>query len=83
MHVVYAQKAAAQLAALPADIQKRIAKKMRFYAAQEEPLRFAKRLTDYREGDFAFRVGMYRLTFDVVQNIIYILKVEKRDKSYD
>ena len=72
-----------QFEALPKSVQKRIAEKMRFYGRQEDPLKFAKRLTDYREGEYRFRIGKYRLTFDVKNNAIHILKIEKRDKAYD
>jgi len=74
MEIFYTDKAAKQLENLPRQIQKRIVEKMRFYAKQENPLKFAKRLSDYREGEFRFRVGEYRLIFDVIKNKIYILK---------
>ena len=83
MNIFYTHKAASQLRKLPSPIQKRIAKKMRFYIEQDEPLKFAKRLTDYREGEFRFRVGDYRAVFDVKDNTIYILKIDKRDQIYD
>ena len=56
---------------------------MRFYENHENPLQFAEHLTDYREGEFRFRVGDFRLTFDVKKNIIYILQIGKRDKIYN
>lgn len=83
MKIFYTNKAAAQLENLPHLVQKRIIKKMRFYANQKNPLKFAKPLVDYREGEFRFRVGKYRLIFDVKNNAIYILKIAKRDKIYD
>ena len=83
MKFLYTNRAAKQLKDLPASIQKRIVEKMRFYAAQKDPLKFAKHLTDFREGKFCFRIGDYRLTFDVIKDAIYILKVAKRDKIYE
>ena len=56
---------------------------MRFYIEQGQPLKFAKRLTDYREGEFRFRIGYYRVVFDVKDNTIYIIKIDKRDQAYD
>lgn len=47
MEVFYTHKAARQFEKLPKNIQKRIAEKMRFYAAQKNPLKFAEPLTDY------------------------------------
>lgn len=83
MKIFYTSKAAKQLEGLPHSIQRRIVDKMRFYVKQKNPLRFAKRLTDYREGEFRFRIVDYRLIFDTKDDSIYILKVAKRDKIYD
>lgn len=83
MDIFYTDKAAAQLKNLPRLIQKRIVQKMRFYANQKNPLKFAKSLVDNREGEFRFRIGKYRLIFDVQDNAIYVLKIAKRDKIYD
>ena len=83
MRAFYTYKAAEQLKNLPRSVQKRIIEKMRFYAIQDNPLKFAEHFTDYREGEFRFRVGDYRAIFDVKGNTIYILKIRKRDKAYD
>jgi len=83
MKIFYTHKAAEKLENLPHPIQRRIVEKMRFYANQKNPLKFAKHLTDFKEGEFCFRVGDYRLIFDVIKAAIYILKIDKRDKIYD
>jgi len=82
MEINYTRKASVNLENLPQDVQKRIAKKMRFYAKQENPLKFAERLTETKEGDFRFRIGNYRIIFDVINNKIFILAIRKRDKAY-
>ena len=82
MEVFYTRKSAKQLKSLPHSIQKRIVEKMRFYASQNDPLKFAEHLSDRREGEFRFRVGDYRLIFDVRANVIYVLKIDRRDKVY-
>jgi mRNA interferase RelE/StbE len=82
MKIFYVHKAAKQLRDLPRLIQKRIIEKMRFYAKQDNPLKFAEHLTDYKEGEFRFRVGDYRIIFDVDEDTIYVLKIKKRDKAY-
>ncbi len=46
-------------------------------------MKFAKRITDYREGEFRFRIGKWRILFDVKKETIYVLKIDNRDKSYD
>ncbi|MBI3458924.1 type II toxin-antitoxin system RelE/ParE family toxin [Candidatus Azambacteria bacterium] len=82
MKFSYTNKAAKQLESLEFSIQKRIISKMRFYAIQENPLKFAEHLTDYREGEFRFRIGKYRLTFDARDQELFILNIELRDKVY-
>ena len=82
MDVFYTQKSVKQLKSLPHSIQKRIVEKMRFYANQNNSLKFAEHLSDRREGEFRFRVGNYRLIFDVRANVIYVLKIDRRDKVY-
>ena len=82
MEIFYTYRASKQLGILPKAIQKRIASKMRFYASQKNPIEFAERLTDRRDGQFRFRVGMYRLIFDVINGKIYILNIGKRDSIY-
>lgn len=83
MEIFYTQKAAKQFKNLPHLIQKRIVEKMRFYASQNDPLKFAKHLSDNHEGEFRFRIGDYRLIFDVRDNVIYVLKIDRRDKIYE
>lgn len=83
MKIFYTHKADRQLRSLPRIVQKRIARKMRFFVAQDDPLHFAERLTDYRYGEFRFRIGDYRVTFDMKNNTIFVLKVGKRDNVYD
>ncbi len=82
MNIFYSHRAAKEFAALPRHEQKRVAVKMRFYIRQSDPLAFAERLTDYREGQFRFRIGKYRVTFDVRDNTIFVLKVGRRDEIY-
>lgn len=82
MKIYYTYRAARQLAALPRFVQKRIAEKMRFFGEQNDPLEFAEPLTDYREGEYRFRIGNYRVTFDVAHGTIVVLKVGKRDQIY-
>ena len=61
MEVFYSHKAAGQLRKLSKSFQKHIIEKMRFYASQKDPLKFARRMVDYREGEYRFRIGDYRV----------------------
>jgi len=58
MIIFYTHKAAKQLKDLPRVVQKRIVEKMRFYAKQDSPLKFAEHLTDYR-----YRLSRRRVPF--------------------
>ena len=82
MKIFYTHRAAEELKSLSQPVQKRIVSKMRFYASQENPLTFAKRLVDVREGQFRFRIGDYRVIFDVAKDSIYVLKIAKRSDVY-
>jgi mRNA interferase RelE/StbE len=82
MKINYSKSAIADLISLPKEAQKRIAQKMRFYAKVQNPIRFAERLTDYKDADFRFRIGEYRVLFDVINNSIFILKIKNRKDSY-
>ena len=82
MKIFYTARAVKQLSELPKSIQKRIAQKMRFYVSQNNPLKFAEKLTDYHEGEFRFRVGDYRIIFDVDKDKILILKIGHRKDVY-
>ncbi len=82
MKINYTHSAISDLNILPKEIQKRIARKMRFYSKQNEPLKFAEHLTDFRDAKFRFRVGEYRILFDVVDNFIYVLKIKHRKDIY-
>lgn len=75
-------KAAKDVDKLPATERKRILKKLKFYANQENPLVFAEKLTDYRFGEYRFRIGDYRVIFDVADRKVTILKIGHRKDIY-
>lgn len=79
-------KAEEDMRSLDKQVAERIIKKMRFFAAQENPMRFAEHLTDSPYGDYRFRIGDYRVTFDVrhgIVTILDILRIKHRRQAYD
>lgn len=53
-------------------IQKQVFKKLNFLVNQPEPLRFATKPANFsRGGDYRFRIGSYRVIFDVINDTIY------------
>lgn len=75
-------KAAREIERLPFQVRKRILEKLKFYSLQENPLKFAEKLKDYRFGEYRFRIGDYRALFDVENHKIVILKVDHRKDIY-
>lgn len=68
---------------IPKNNQKRIISKLKFYISQNYPCLFAKRLTNCKLGQYRFRIGNYRVTFDVKENNkLYILRIGHRKKIY-
>mgnify|MGYP000642780077 CR=1 FL=1 len=81
MRIRYREVAKEQLKKLPATAQKRIAKKIVFYASQPNPLSFAKTLSGY--GAHRFRVGKdYRVIFEVDSDTLHVLLIVKREDAY-
>lgn len=76
------KKAAKEIEKLPSEIRQRLLKKLKFYSLQENPLRFAEKLRDYKFGEYRFRIGDYRVLFDVENRKIIILKVGHRKEIY-
>ena len=53
---------------------------MRFFAEQSDPLAFAKRLTGMHL--YRFRIGDYRVLFEIEGNVIKVVTIKKRDEAY-
>ena len=73
-----------QLRKLPEDIQKRIVSKMRFFALSVDIFKFASKLKDRKYGEYKFRVGDYRVVFDIIHSRkeLLIVKIGRRDEVY-
>ena len=78
----FKKKAEKEVDKLPPQIRKRILRKLKFYSSQENPLRFAEKLKDYRLGEYRFRIGDYRILFDTENHKIIILKVGHQKDIY-
>lgn len=74
------------LAALDPVVATRIADKLKWFTAQENPLHFAVRLTGFW-GKYRFRIGDYRAIFRIDNHgaiiILIILRVKHRREVYD
>lgn len=71
-----------QFAKLDIDTRLTILKKLRFFISSPDPLVFAKRLKHFEGGQYRFRIGQYRIVFDVREDTILVLSVGHRREIY-
>jgi mRNA interferase RelE/StbE len=61
-------------------IQKRVAKKLNYL--KSNPITLSKRLIDFQQGQYRFRVGDFRICFDIDNNKIIINRIRHRKEVY-
>jgi len=82
MDLIFSPQALRDLKKLGKQMQKRIIEKLEFFATSPEPLNFAEKLTDSNRGEWRFRIGDYRVIFDLKGKQIAILKIGHRKEIY-
>ena len=80
--LIYKKPAVKSIQKLPPQIKKRLKQKLEFFISQDNPLAFAKALTKPADAQYRFRVGNYRVLFDVENDTIVILFVQHRKDVY-
>lgn len=78
--LVYTQRAIRDLDELDASVKQRIGKTLLRY--EPDPLQHAESLKQSELGSFRFRVGDYRVVFDLEGDQIVILRVGHRREIY-
>jgi mRNA interferase RelE/StbE len=78
----YKKPAVKDIKSLPPQVQKRIKVKLEWFINQKDPLEFATALTKPTDAQYRFRVGIYRILFDVEDKVIVILHVQHRRDIY-
>lgn len=67
----------------PKDLQIRIVQKLEFFLSQSDPLMYAEILTNPQIGTYRFRIGDYRVVFDLEDSeTIMIVDVDHRKNIY-
>lgn len=67
---------------LPKNIQKKLIKKLDFYVGTGKPLAFSDHLINFEIGSYRFRIGDYRVIFDVNDEKIIILTLGHRKEIF-
>jgi len=80
MRVQFTSTADEQLDRLPRRLQKRIVEKLELYSQQPDPLKFAEPLTGSNE--YRFRIGDYRVIFEVLHDTLWVTAIKRRDEAY-
>lgn len=78
--VVFTNHALKDLEKLDQQVKDRIITKLKEF--KEEPLTHAKKLTNPKLGSFRFKIGDYRVIFDLDDSVIVILRVGHRKTIY-
>lgn len=78
--VLLTKDADRDLKRLDGVLQKRVAKKLMYF--KKDPLTFSKKLVDFKQGEHRFRVGDFRICFDVDGNKLVVLRIRHRREVY-
>jgi mRNA interferase RelE/StbE len=78
--IIFTQRAIRDLDNITQDTKQRLANKIKEYS--REPLKYARKLIDQKIGTYRFRVGDYRIVFDIVNDNIVVLRIGHRKEIY-
>lgn len=82
MKYLFRPLAEKQFAKLDPEIQSLIVKKLAYFTSTPNPLSFAKKLTNFDIGQYRFRIGDYRIIFDLNGDTIIVLAIGHRREIY-
>jgi len=78
--LLYTKTAARDVQELDPVSKKKIKKKLELYS--KKPFRYAKKLIKPSLGSYRWRIGNYRVVFDIDKNKIIILRIGHRKEIY-
>jgi mRNA interferase RelE/StbE len=78
--LVYTKRAIRDIRKLDESIKLRVGKALLRF--REDPMKYAEKITDTRLGQYRFRIGDYRVVFDLEGNEIVVLRVGHRRDIY-
>ena len=78
--LVFTHRAARDIEKLDPIMKRRLGHTLLRY--KEDPFRYAEKLSDPKLGSYRFRVGDYRVIFDLDENDIVVLRIGHRREIY-
>ena len=78
--LLYTKSAAKDIQKLDTVVKKRLKNELETYVSN--PLSYAKKLTDFSLGAYRWKIGNYRIIFDIDVNTIVILRIRHRREVY-
>ena len=78
--LVYTKRALGDIEKLDIVVKKQIGSKILLLA--KNPLKNAKKLIDFRLGQYRWRIGNYRIIFDIEGSDIVVLRIRHRKEIY-
>lgn len=80
--LLYKKPAVKDIQKLSPHIKSRLKTKFEWFVGQPDPLQFAEPLTKPADAQYRFRLGVYRILFDVEGTNIIILHIQHRREVY-
>lgn len=80
--VVFAKSTKKDIDKLDRVARQRIAKKLEYFLSQDDPLVYARQLVDSKIGAYRFRVGHYRVVFDIHGETLEVVSIKHRKDVY-
>ncbi len=80
--LLYKKPAVKEIQKLPPAIRKRLKVKLEWFAEQNDPREFSRSLTKPADAQYRFRVGNYRILFDIEGQKVIVLFVQHRREVY-
>jgi mRNA interferase RelE/StbE len=78
--LTYTRRAEKDIKKLDAAVRKRVGKALLQY--KSDPMKYAEKLTDPSLGTYRFRIGDYRVAFDIAGSELVVLRVGHRREIY-
>lgn len=78
--IVFTRRAVKDISKLEPDVKERIRDAL--MRCSKDPLRYARRMVDRSLGSYRFRVGGYRVIFDLEGDEVVVLRVGHRNEIY-